>query len=513
MQGIVSVWAALPVAKKVFLIGAAAATIFAFSLLARTASAPSMALLYAGLDPSAAGEVLAILETMDVETDVRGDAIYVTASQRDSVRMTLAREGQPRQGQAGYELLEDLNGFSTTSDIFDATYWRAKEGELARTILSSPGVRTARVHIARDRAGAFSRHAPKTKAVVTVSMGRGALDVGQAQAIRYLIASAVPDLPPEQVAVIDANQGVILSPGKANSPGVGQAKTADREQNIEGDVLDLLEARVGAGNARVQVTLEIDNEREAITERVLDPNGRVLSGKETTEVTESSSGSGTGAVTVASNLPEGDAAGGGSNGQSERTQTDETVRYDLSEIRREREKLPGAVRRLSVAVLLNHIESVDDTGETIFTARPETEITALRELVSSAVGLDESRGDTLTVQNLPFQVLANTGTVVEKSPVGDFMGRHLMSIIQIGVLSVVTLILGLFVVKPLMSVEPSEQSNSDTAMLPSSAEQVPALEAAAPPDAIETLKELANEKTDETAGLIKSWLDEPEEAA
>ena len=177
MQGIVSVWAALPAAKKVFLIGAAVATIFAFSLLARTASAPSMALLYAGLDPSAAGEVLAILETMDVETDVRGDAIYVTASRRDSVRMTLAREGQPRQGQAGYELLEDLNGFSTTSDIFDATYWRAKEGELARTILSSPGVRTARVHIARDRAGAFSRHAPKTKAVVTVSMGRGALDV------------------------------------------------------------------------------------------------------------------------------------------------------------------------------------------------------------------------------------------------------------------------------------------------------------------------------------------------
>ena len=513
MQGLISNWGALSAGKKVFLIGAAVATIFAFSLLARTASTPNMALLYAGLDPSAAGDVLAALERMDVHTEVRGDAIYVTASQRDSVRMTLAREGQPQQGQAGYELLEGLNGFSATSDIFDATYWRAKEGELARTILASPGVRSARVHIARDRAAAFSRHAPKPKGVVTVTMGRGTLDVTQAEAIRYLVASAVPDLSPEQVAVIDSGFGVVLSPGKTSQGGMGRAKTADRELQIENDVLNLLEARVGAGNARVQISMEIDHERESISERVLDPAGRVVAGKETTEVSETSSGTNAGSVSVASNLPTGDASGANSGSQSERTQTDETIRYDLSEIRREREKMPGAIRRLSVAVLVNHIENIDDTGSISFAPRTTEEIASLRALVASAVGFNEDRGDTLTIENLPFQALANDGTIVEKKLFEQFISRHLMSIIQIVVLSIVTIILGLFVVKPLVSIEAPPPVEEAAGALNSTETQFAAIEAKEPPDSIETLKELANEKTDETVGLIKSWLDEPEEAA
>ncbi len=61
-------------------------------------------------------------------------AIYVDAAQRDSLRMVLAGQGLPATGGAGYELLDSLSGFGTTSQMFDAAYWRAKEGELARTI-------------------------------------------------------------------------------------------------------------------------------------------------------------------------------------------------------------------------------------------------------------------------------------------------------------------------------------------------------------------------------------------
>ncbi|MCG8380139.1 MAG: flagellar M-ring protein FliF, partial [Proteobacteria bacterium] len=140
MQGLITVWRALPVAKRLMLVGAVTATIVAFSFLAKTASSPTMALLYSGLEPSAAGDVVAALEKMSIQTDVRGNAIYVPSNRRDFARMALARDGLPRQGQAGYELLEGLNGFSTNSDIFDVTYWRATEGELARTILATPGV-------------------------------------------------------------------------------------------------------------------------------------------------------------------------------------------------------------------------------------------------------------------------------------------------------------------------------------------------------------------------------------
>ncbi|CAK9039492.1 Flagellar biosynthetic protein FliP [Durusdinium trenchii] len=383
------------------------------------------------------------------------------------------------------------------------------EGELARTILSTPGVKAARVHIAHERNASFARRGAEPKAVVTVTMGRGALNVAQANSIRYLVASSVPGLPAEQVAILDSTRGVILSPGKADAVFEGQSVAGDREKKLEEDVLNILEARVGAGNARVQVMLEIDTEREAISERVYDPEGRVISGKETTEVTERSSGANSGAVTVASNLPEGDANAGGSQSNSERTQTDETISYDLSEIRREREKAPGATKRLSVAVLVNHLEEEGADGDSTLTPRSDAELAQLRELVAMAVGFNEERGDTLTVQNMPFKPIVNEGTTVEESFVSDFMDRHLMTSIQIAVLSIVTLILGLFVVKPVLSVKALPASEPDMLASASAEGEEPAtLTAAEPPDAIEALKGLASEKTDETATLIKAWLEE-----
>ncbi len=517
MQGFISVWNGLTAGKRLLLLIVVPATMFAFSMLARTASTPSMTLLYSGLDTSAAGEVVAALERLDVRTDIRGDSIYVPADKRDSVRMSLAREGLPQQGQAGYELLESLNGFSTTSDLFDVTYWRAVEGELARTIVATPGIKSARVHIAQGRGGAFSRNTPESKAVVTVSMGRGNLSVGQAQAIRFLVSSSVPALSAERVAVLDSDRGVVLSPGNINQIEAGQSGGADRERKLEAGVLNLLEARVGAGNVRVQIAVEVDREREAITERVIDPAGRVLSGKETTEVTETTSGANSGAVTVASNLPEGDASGGGSQSSSERTQTDETVTYDLSEIRREREKLPGSIKRLSVAVLVNEI-AVEGQDGAAPTPRTEEELTALKDLVAMAVGVDESRGDTLTVHSMPFKQITNDGVVVEQDVFADFIDRNLMTVIQIGILSIVTLILGLFVVKPLLTANAAASASAPA--LPAAPAQMDALAAAPAPmapaspesDAIEALKSLASDKTDETAGLIQSWLDETEDA-
>lgn len=509
MQGMVSVWEALSVPKRIMLIGAVAATIFAFSLLARTASAPSMALLYSGLQPGAAGEVVSALERMNVQTEVRGDAIYVPSNRRDFVRMTLAQEGLPQQGQAGYELLEELNGFSTTSDIFDVTYWRAMEGELARTILAIPGVSAARVHIAFERGGAFSRNRSEPKGVVTVTMGRGSLEVAQANSIRYLVSSSVPGLSAEQVAVLDANQGVVLSPGKISSSQGNQASVSDRERKMEEDVLNMIEARVGAGNARVQVALEIDNEREAISEIVYDPAGRVVSGKETRETSETTTGSNSGSITVASNLPEGDANPSGQS-STERTQTDEILNYDLSQVRREREKAPGAVKRISIAVLVNHVEGVDGEGVAQLTPRTDEELAALRELAAMAVGFNEERGDTLTIQSMPFQPIVNEGVSVERNMAGEFMERNLMTVIQIAVLSVVTLILGLFVVKPLLSAK-GAPAVEPAALTAAPAPQ--AAEVAVPANPVDTLKGLANERTDDTAMLIKSWLEEGESAA
>ncbi len=516
MQGLVSVWRILTPAKRVMLIGAVAATIALFTILARTASTPSMTLLYSGLDGRAAGQVISALERMNVDYEVRGESIYVPSTKRDSARMSLAGEGLPQMGQAGYELLESLNGFSTTSDMFDATYWRAKEGELARTILASPGVRAARVHIARQQTSAFSRSAPAPTAAVTVTMGQGRLSGTQAQAMRFLVASAVPGLAAEQVAVIDAEAGVILSPGDPDAVIGADGDVDARESKLEKDILNLLEARVGPGNARVQIALDIDMEREAVSERIFNPDGRVISGKETTEVTESTTG-GSSAVSVSSNLPDGDAASG-QGARTERTETKETIKYDMSELTRQREKMPGAVRRMSLAVFVNQVaEEAQDGGEPVL--RTDEEIAALRDLVAMASGYSEARGDTLTIQTLPFQQMAAGGAVAETNPIGDFMKNHLMNAIQIVILSVVTLVLGLFVVKPLLMPKDMPAASLEAAPGAGDAPQLAAtnapeaLTAAQPADPLVALKQIAASKTDETATLIKSWLENAENAA
>jgi flagellar M-ring protein FliF len=171
--------------------------------------------------------------------------------------------------------------------------------------------------------------------------------------------------------------------------------------------------------------------------------------------------------------------------------------------------VPGSVKRLSVAVLVNELQTQDAEGNPTTTPRSEEELTALRDLVAMAAGVNEERGDTLTIHSLSFQPIENTGVTVERDAFSQFSERHLMTLIQIVVLSIVTIVLGLFVVKPLLKVEAAPEPQP-------AAEQLTAVEPAPetfPPDALEALKSLATDKTDETAGLIQSWLEEPETAS
>ncbi|MGB8813597.1 MAG: flagellar M-ring protein FliF, partial [Paracoccaceae bacterium] len=190
MQNLFSLWSALDARRRVIVFGATIAVFVAVLALSRMAGTPGLSLLYAGLDGSTAGEVVAALEQRGVAFEVRGDSIHVDSSQRDALRMTLAAEGLPRTGAAGYELLDGLSGFGTTSQMFDAAYWRAKEGELARTILSNPQIRAARVHIAQAPAQPFQRD-QLASASVTVTTTTGSLSEIQAKALKHLIAAAV----------------------------------------------------------------------------------------------------------------------------------------------------------------------------------------------------------------------------------------------------------------------------------------------------------------------------------
>lgn len=457
MQQIIKTWSGLDTGKK-FLIGLASiAVLAAFVGLFRMASNPGMTLLYAGLEATAAGDVIQSLEQKGIHHEVRGGAIYVESSARDMLRMTLAAEGLPENGMQGYELLDTLTGFGTTSQMFDAAYWRAKEGELARTIVASPMITAARVHIANTGSNPFQR-AVIPSASVTLTTTGGSVAIAQARAIKFLVASAVPGLKTDDVAVIDSVVGLV-----ATAEDQGQARNGDdRSDALRDRVLRLLEARVGVGNVVVEVDISTDFVSETVRERIVDPSSRVAISTDTEESSNDSTGAADGTVTVASNLPDGEAAGT-EGSRSSNNQTRERINYEISETSREVLRSPGTVKRITVAVLVNGIQQVNAEGQLVLEPRNEDELEALKDLVSSAVGLDEARGDLVTLKSMEFLQNAPMGTFAESS-LFQSLGLDAMSLIQMAVLAIVTLLLGLFVLRPILTskAEPYPEATFET---------------------------------------------------
>ena len=460
MKQILSTWSAFDTRRKVIVAGATLAVFAAILMLAKIASEPKMSLLYSGLESGAAGDVVRSLEQRGVTYEVRGGAIYVAGGQRDELRMTLASEGLPANTTQGYELLDSLSGFGTTSQMFDAAYWRAKEGELARTIVGSPLVSNARVHIANAGSNPFQR-AIKSTASVTVTPTSGSLPPKHAQALRFLVASAVAGLSPEDVSVIDGNGGLIGATEETKT-NAGE----DRAESMRASVQRLLEARVGTGNAVVEVSIDTVTETESIVERTFDPASRVAISTETEERSTDSQNS-EGQVTVASNLPDGDA--NETNGSSNQNrETRERVNYEVSETQREILREPGSIRRLSVAVLINGTPQLDDAGNEVIAPRPDAELEAMRELVASAVGFNQARGDVITLKSMNFLPATPMGTSADSSVLGN-MNLDVMSIVQMVILALVALGLGMFVVRPLLASQGSSESGDftgDAPMLP-----------------------------------------------
>ncbi len=190
MQQLLSIWSNLDVRRRIVVAVATIAMFAAVMAVARMATSPSLSLLYSGLESGPAGEVVRALEQRGMVYEVRGGAIFVETSQRDELRMTLASEGLPANNSRGYELLDNLSGFGTTSQMFNAAYWRAKEGELARTIAGSPQIASARVHIANASSSPFQRGV-KPSASVSITARTGTLPEAHAKALKHLVSSAV----------------------------------------------------------------------------------------------------------------------------------------------------------------------------------------------------------------------------------------------------------------------------------------------------------------------------------
>ena len=517
-------WRERSAKQKATLAAAFLLTFMAIAGISWLAARPGMSLLYSGLDPQQSGAVMGAVEKSGVPYEIRGDSIWVQDSRRDELRMTLAGQGLPSAGGAGYEILDGMSGFGTTSQMFDAAYWRAKEGELARTILALPNVKSARVHLAVPSGRGYRREAEST-ASVTLTTDGTPISRNQAKSLKFLISSGVPGMSADRVSVIDSERGVISS----GEEFAGEDRETEMKKNVE----RILAAHVGAGNAIVELNIDVVTESELMTEQRFDPQQRALISQENEETADQSTNSQQGAVTAASNLPDGQDKNGDQS-KSQRSETRQRSNFEVSKVTREVTRQPGATRRLTVAVLVNGVAQTDSKGETTLVPREEAELQSLRELVASVVGFDEARGDAITVKSLPFAALSDAGTLAKQG--GLLSKLDLNGLIRIVLVGLFALALAAFLLRPLLRARPAGNPGS-AALDRSEPAGVRALEAAksaetpAPVvtmaeivpdidfspvaggnDPVGRLKELMKSRKDESLQILSGWIEKREDA-
>ncbi len=444
--------------RLILLGGIGAAVVAAIVAMSIMMSQAKMTVLYSELSNAEVTRMGRAIQEMGIAFDVQqdGTAILVAPEDAPRARMALAERGLPSNGKSGYELFDEQGALGLTSFMQRVTKTRALEGELARTIQTMDSVRAARVHIVMPDREAFSRTAPTpTASVIIRTADHQQLPQEKATAVQRLVAASVPNLEPSNVTVLDTAGNILAAEADGSSPLLSRVSDikAQTETRMIGAVEELLTPYLGLGNFRVMATADIDRDREVVAEEIFDPDSQIERSRRNMSETDSSTDrSFEPPVTVEQNLPAEEVDNGPeSQSSTQSTRTEETINYELSTIRRERISEGGDIERLSVAVLVNGVATTNEAGEAVYRPRTEEELAVIANVVRTAVGFDEDRGDVVTVENVEFLNVGKDIEAVGPPGVSEVVLRNLGTIIQSAVLLIVVGLLVLFGLRPLLS--------------------------------------------------------------
>lgn len=435
-----------------------------FGFLIFRVTSPQMAPVYSGLEFEDSAAIVKELRTIGVPFEIKGDgeSILVPRDQITTIRMSLAESGLPNKGQVGYEIFDQQNTLGATSFVQNLNRLRALEGELARTISSLTRVKSARVHLVLPERELFRREAKQPSASIVLEV-RGVLSAGEIRAVQQLVASAVDSLSPNMVSIVNS-AGQLLATGTDGPESalatIGEERTLAIESRLRNRLEELLSNVVGAGRARVQVSAELDMNRLTRTSENFDPNGQVVRSAQTRDLNNNSQGAANGGqVSVANELPGASANQGDSSGATEQSATtEETINYEISKTTQTEVIEAGAIKRLSVAVVVDGLYTTNAAGVPEYTARSTAELEQIRALVSSAIGYDLSRGDQLEVLNMKFAERPELSFEPSESSLFDFTRDDMFAAIEMAVTLLIGLALVFFVMRPLVKkvLEPDE---------------------------------------------------------
>lgn len=416
--------------KRLLIMGGVAVVLLAV-LAAVSLRGPTsqMGYLYTDLDPAAAQSITEKLKAQNVPFQISADGTGVLAPQDRLAELRMGMASEQLGGKIGYDVLDQEEPFGVSSSRAKMNETRAIEGELSRSIESLQSVSKARVHIVMPERAMFAAEARKATAAVTVKT-RGSLPGESVQAIRYLVASSVPELSPESVSIVDQSGALLARAGEgggASSTEIEQRQAAV-ETRLRSQIEAMIEPIVGVGKVRAEVSAVIDREQTREEANVFDPDTQVIKHQVTVESNDQNQeeDAADDAATVAAQLPEnqGQPVGGaGDTRQSTKAESSEDITYENSSRQSVTVRTPGKINRLTVAVL------VDGGAKGV----PDSQLKRLNRLVENAVGFDAERGDSVVVESMAFAATEDPGA--EAGFFGGLTMDHVFDLLKILVIA------------------------------------------------------------------------------
>ena len=383
---------------------------------------PDMVPLFTNMEAKDAGEVAAKLKENKVDYEIQesgqGTTILVPAKAVDSTRLDLAAEGLPR-GNKGFELFDDSK-LGVTEFQNKVNYLQALQGELTRTIEQIDSVEKARVHIVLPEDSLYKKNEkPATASIMLKLKANTQLSKKEIKGIVNLVAHSVQTLTPENITIVDESGKILNDPDENNDDGVGQKTLTQMEMtkkvqdNLQKNVQSLLDASLGEGKSFVRISVELDFDQKTTDSQtytpVVDESGIVRSQQTMSESYAGTSTQPGGPAGTQSNVPGYVEQNNNSQAQYERKEN--TTNYEVNEEKRKVVASPGSIRRLTVAVLVN-----DDVTQ----AQQESILRSVR----SAAGINPDRGDTVSVEPLPFSTEARDKKLADEQAERDRLDRE-----------------------------------------------------------------------------------------
>lgn len=382
------------------------------------AQAPSYDLLFSGIAEKDSAEILEALDKLGVKYKVEpsSGAIMVPAGQTRELKVKLASQGLPRSASLGYEMLDKDNGFGASKSVELMRFQRALEGEIALTVQTIQSVKSAKVLLALPVQSVFVRERKKPSASVVVELFQGrTLEKEQVESIVHLVASSVPMMDPSQVTVVDQKGRLLNSKDSSEEMGMSSKQFEYKqtlEEHLRRRIENILAPLVGNDGMSAQISADVDFTVTEKTQELFNPDLPALRSEQTQEETNTTSKvqGVPGALSnqppptgVAPEVASGQEKQAGANAESGSASKTATRNFELDKTITHTRSATGALRRLSVAVVVDDKKVLQD-GKLLPQAYSQEDLTQLRELVKQAVGYDASRGDQVTVTNVAFKV-------------------------------------------------------------------------------------------------------------